>query len=52
MNGQKIGDVSVDTSGLNAGNYKYFMTDLYGMNGTYYVDDLAIYDVNMNGQAP
>jgi hypothetical protein len=51
MNGAKILDASgVDTSGLIQSTL-YFMLDLYGMNGTYYVDDLALYNVNMNGTA-
>ena len=52
MNGVKQWDVTgVDTSGLTQSTM-YFMNDLYGMNGSYYVDDMALYNVNMNGKAP
>jgi hypothetical protein len=52
MNGQQLWDVkNIDTSALKTSTL-YFMTDLYGMNGTTYIDDLALYNVNMNGKAP
>jgi hypothetical protein len=52
MNGVKQWDVTgVDTSGLTQSTM-YFTNDLYGMNGSYYVDDMALYNVNMNGKAP
>jgi CARDB/Polysaccharide lyase len=52
MNGQLLWDTTgIDTSGLQQPGTSgvYFMNDLYGMNGTYYVDDLKLYNVNMNG---
>ncbi len=50
MNGQKLWDVTgVDTSALHASTM-YFMNDLYGMPGTVYVDNMALYNVNMNGK--
>jgi hypothetical protein len=53
MNGNNLWDVTgIDTSGLNMGSYKYFMTCIYGMNGVMYVDDMSLYNVNMNGNAP
>jgi hypothetical protein len=52
MNGAKLWDVSgINTSGLKTSTM-YFMSDLYGMNGAYYVDDMALYNTNLNGQAP
>ena len=54
INGVKLWDVNADTSSLTVGGqnsaYKwYVMPDLYGTNGQLWVDDMAIYNVNMNG---
>ena len=52
MNGTKVWDVTnFDNSELTASTF-YFMNDLYGMDGTYYIDDLSLFNVNMNGTAP
>jgi hypothetical protein len=52
MNGQQLWDVKgFDTSALNLSTL-YFMTDLYGMTGAVYVDDMVLYNVNMNGMVP
>jgi hypothetical protein len=52
MNGQKLWDVTgINTSGLKTSTL-YYMTALYGMSGTVYVDDLALYNVNLLGKAP
>ena len=52
MNGAQMWDVTnFDTSALNQATL-YFMTDIYGMNGFTYADDMALYNVNMNGVAP
>jgi hypothetical protein len=52
MNDAKLWSVSgIDTSGLHEAEM-YFMPCIYGTNGTIYVDDMALYNVNMNGRAP
>jgi hypothetical protein len=51
MDGAKLWEVNgVDTSGLKTSTLCY-MVDLYGMNGSFYADDFALYNVNMNGTA-
>jgi hypothetical protein len=51
MNGTQVWDVkNFDNSELNASTF-YFMNDLYGMNGAYYIDDMSLFNFNMNGTA-
>jgi hypothetical protein len=52
MNGQQLWDAkNIDTSGLTTSTL-YFMPDLYGMNGSLYIDNMALYNTNLNGAAP
>ncbi len=52
MNGQKLWDlIGGDTSALNQSTL-YFMPCLYGTNGTVYVDEMSLYNVNISGGTP